>query len=125
MLPDKLENRNNVRHPQRRNKGWGYEYTDKIAGALSRMHQAAATRHDLRGLIVTTMAELGVSHNRFYVMDVTAGIIAEVEDDEEANNLAHELVHIQDLLEPIAGRLKIRSLRPALKDLFVTFCRET
>ena len=106
-------------------QGWGYEYTDKIVSALSRMYQAAAARQDLRGLLVRTMVEIGVSHNRFYVMDVTAGIIARVEDDEEANRLAHELVQIQDLLEPIASRLKIRSLRPALKELLVTFTRDT
>jgi hypothetical protein len=106
-------------------QGWGYEYTDKIVSALSRMYKAAAVRQDLRGLLVRTMVELGVSHNRFYVMDVAAGIIARVEDDEEANKLAHELVQIQDLLDPIAGRLKIQSLRPALKELFLTFSRET
>ncbi len=89
------------------------------------MYKAAAVRQDLRGLLVRTMVEPGVSHNRFYVMDVAAGIIARVEDYEEANKLAHELVQIQDLLDPIAGRLKIQSLRPALKELFLTFSRET
>jgi hypothetical protein len=99
-------------------QGWGYEYTDKIAGACNRFYDAAVGRPDLRALLIQALVEIGVNHNRFYVMDVAAGVIARIQDDEEAKEVAHELIKNQDQLEPIGGRLKVRDLRPALKELF-------
>jgi len=98
-------------------QSWGYEYTDKIADACSRLYRAIPSL-GLRALLVRTLVEVGVSHNRFHVMDVAAAVIAAIEDDEQAREVAHELIKNREQLDPIGGRLDVGRLSPALRELF-------
>ena len=68
--------------------------------------------------MAATALEVGVSHNRFYVMDVAAGLISDAKDDADALAIAHAIRPLQHLLGAVEDRLTIWKLHPTLGELF-------
>jgi serine/threonine protein kinase len=96
---------------------WPFDYTDKIAGACSRLFRATDDT-DIKALVTTTVLRVGVSHNRWYVMDVTAALVEKTKDTKDALALAKLLEAAQSDLWAIEDRVKIEALHPALRALF-------
>jgi hypothetical protein len=98
--------------------GWPFEYCDKIAGAIRRLFRATADT-DLHISMLVALLELGVSHNRFHVMDVFAGLLGRITDPGEVlavrdalntNRNRRRLADLKDRLSRIALAEPIRSL---------------
>jgi len=69
--------------------------------------------------MVAAALEVGVSHNRFLVMDIAAGLIAGAKEDADALAIAHAIRPLQAQLRTIEDRLTIWRLHPALGEFFL------
>jgi hypothetical protein len=98
-------------------QGWSFNYTDTIGTVCARLYEATR-QPDIKGLMVATAVEVGVSHNRFYVMDVAAGLIAGAGNEKDALAIAHAVRPLQDKLQALKGRLTVWKLHPALAEFF-------
>jgi eukaryotic-like serine/threonine-protein kinase len=98
-------------------QSWPFAYTDQIGAACAKFHQE--TRDSgLKARVVAVVLQVGVSHNRFYVMDLAASMIVGTQDADEAHVLAHALRPVIGYLPAIEGRLERRKLHPALREAF-------
>lgn len=98
-------------------RGWAFAYTDSIADACLRIYSAVADPN-MRAQVVAAVIELGASHNRFYVMDMGAGMVAAAQNDGEARALAHALRSVGSFQSTIEGRVKMSKLHPIIRELF-------
>jgi len=96
-------------------KGWGFGYTDVIGDTCARLY-GATRQAEIKGILAATALEVGVSHNRFHVMDVAAGLIAGARDDADALAVAHAIRPLNH--RAIEGRLTVWKLHPVLQELF-------
>jgi hypothetical protein len=100
-----------------RSQGWPFEYTDRIGSACSRFFDIVDDP-EIRAMVTATALDVGVSHNRYYVMDVAARLISDVKEEVQARTLAHALAPIANQLSAIEGRVKLAKLHPLIRDLF-------
>jgi len=98
-------------------QSWAFNYTDKIANALIRIHNAV-TDHEMRAMATCAMIEVGVSHNRYYVMEQARELLREKRKPEEVRQIAYALRKYKDQLGVLAESLNIAKLDPELRDLF-------
>jgi len=98
-------------------QSWSFAYTDVLGRRCTELYNATQ-QPEIKGLMTATALEVGVSHNRFYVMDVAAGLISEAKDDADALAIAHAIRPLQHLLGAMEDRLTIWKLHPALGELF-------
>lgn len=98
-------------------QGWPFDYTDKIGAACAKFHRAARDP-EIKARAVTVAVEVGVSHNRFYVMDVAANLIAQTQGEDDARILAHALRPLAGHLPTIENRLDRRRLQPLIREVF-------
>jgi serine/threonine protein kinase len=96
-------------------KGWGFAYTDVIGDTCARLY-AATRQAEIKGILTAVALEVGVSHNRFHVMDVAAGLISSAKDEAEALAVAHAIRPLD--YRAIEGRLTVWKLHPVLQELF-------
>ncbi len=61
---------------------WGFEYCDKIADTVGRLY-AATTDTDIHVSLLVALLELGVSHNRWHVMDVFGALLGRLREPGE------------------------------------------
>ena len=96
-------------------KGWGFGYTDVIGDTCARLFRV--TRHaEIKGQLAAAALEVGVSHNRFHVMDVAAALISEISEEAEALAVAHAIRPLD--YRAIENRLTVWKLNPILQELF-------
>ena len=81
------------------------------------LHDATSS-HKIRGMLVAAVVEVGVSHNRWYVMDVAGSLLSQKREPKESLAVAHALTKCRVLLEHIADRLTLAKLDPAIRELF-------
>jgi len=98
-------------------QGWPFEYTDTIGAACERIYRASKDPQ-IKARVAAVALEVGVSHNRYYVMDVAARLIAITRDDGEARVLAHALLPIKKYLAAITDRLNVSKLNPHIREVF-------
>jgi hypothetical protein len=91
-----------------RGQGWPFEYTDKIGDACRRFARASGNI-EVKVLAIATALEVGVSHNRYAVMDAAAHLINSIERNDEAVAVGH-LVDIEE-------RLDGKKLHPIVREL--------
>jgi len=98
-------------------QGWPFAYTDQIGSACARFYDAVADP-EIKAQLAATALEVGASHNRYYVMDVAAGLVASASDEQAALAMAHALQPLKGRIGAIRDRVKITRLHPAIRELF-------
>jgi hypothetical protein len=97
-------------------KDWPFSYTDQIGSACARFFKET-TDPEIKGLMAVTALSVGASHNRYYVMDVAAGLIASAKDDATGLAVAHALEsHLGDFWA-LGDRVDETKLHPAIREL--------
>lgn len=97
-------------------QSWPFGYTDDIGATCARIF-AATSDPEIKALMVATALNVGSSHNRYYVMDVAAQLISEVQEDAAALAVAHALESLNGWFSIVSGRLDIKKLHPFIREL--------
>ena len=97
-------------------QGWPFAYTDKIGSACLRFARASASK-DVKALAIATALEVGVSHNRWAVMDTAARLIGSIDGNEEALAVRRALQNAAGRLVDIEERLEGKKLHPIIREL--------
>lgn len=71
-------------------QGWGFTYTDSI-GITCRSLFYAVGDTSIRSKLLFAVLEVGLSHNRWYVMDIFRELIYSIDDPTEAIEVVEEL----------------------------------
>jgi serine/threonine protein kinase len=100
-------------------QGWAFEYTDKIGGACLRFARASSSP-EVKALAIATALEVGVSHNRWAVMDTAALLINSINGNEEAIAVRRELEKAPGRLVDIEERLEAKKLHVIIRELLTT-----
>jgi len=95
---------------------FSFEYTDRIGSACRRLH-GATPDPDIRSRLAVVALQVGVSYNRFYVMEVAGSLIAAASSDNEAVVLFAALEPIKQSLAAIENYLKNAKLHPIIRTL--------
>ncbi|TAJ98656.1 hypothetical protein EPO44_11295 [bacterium] len=98
-------------------QGWPFSYTDKIGQACKQLHDATAD-HEIRGMLIAAVVQVGISHNRWSVMDVAADLLSRKKEPWEGLAVAHALAKFRGLLVHLKDRLTVHRLDPAIRELF-------
>ena len=98
-------------------QGWPFDYTDEIGSACVRLHDATRDR-DIRGMLVAAVVEVGVSHNRWKVMDMAVELLSRRKEPEEGLAVAHALAKHRHRVKLLADKVNMEKLDPAVRDLF-------
>jgi serine/threonine protein kinase len=98
-------------------QGWPFAYTDQIGSACSRFYDVTEDP-EIKAQLAATALEVGTSHNRFYVMDVAARLVASASNEQVALAMAHALAPLKGRIGAIRDRVKIARLHPAIRELF-------
>jgi hypothetical protein len=101
-----------VRHVT--SQGWGFSYTDKIAAQCKLLYDALAD-YEIRSELVFGVLDLGVGHNRFYVMDLAKSLLEEKREVGENLAVAEKLKEAPaSLREWVRERVSNAKLHPAI-----------
>lgn len=98
-------------------QSWGFDYTDRIGAACVRLHRATSD-HEVRGMLIAATVEVGVSHNRWHVMDLAAKLLSGRKEPGEGLAIAHALREHRHRLEALKDRVDLSKMDPAIRDLF-------
>lgn len=98
-------------------QSWPFSYTDKIGQACDRLHDATLD-HEIRGMLIAAIVEVGVSHNRWSVMDVAAGLLSQKKEPKEGLAVAHALANCRVSLDALTDKLTLAKLDPSIRELF-------
>lgn len=99
-------------------QGWSFSYTDVLGRRCAEFYETTS-QPEVKGLMVAAALEVGVSHNRFYVMDLAAGLISRATEEADALAIAHAVRPFRHQLVTIEGRLTVWKLHPALGEFFL------
>jgi len=77
----------------------------------------ASNNDEVKALAIATALEVGVSHNRWAVMDIAAHLIGLVEKNDEAAAVRRALEKMVSRLLDIEDRLEGRKLHPMIREL--------
>lgn len=97
-------------------QSWPFAYTDDIGATCSRIF-GAISDPEIKALMVSTALHVGASHNRYYVMDVAAGLISQAQEDAIALAVAHALKSVNGWFSVVSGRLDVNKLHPFIREL--------
>ena len=98
-------------------QGWDFNYTDVIGDTCTKLYEATE-QPEVRGLVAATALEVGVSHNRFHVMDIAANLIASARNDSDALAIGHAIRPLGRHFGAVEQRVTVWKLHPALRELF-------
>lgn len=79
-------------------QGWGFGYTDTIGDNCKRLYSISSNAI-IRANLLYTIIEVGISHNRWYVMGIAANLL------KSANSNVSECLELSTLLSGWHGRL--------------------
>ena len=99
-----------------RGQGWPFEYTDRIGDACIRFSRAS-NNSEVKALAIATALEVGVSHNRWDVMDTAAYLIGLVEGNDEAADVRRAIEGMVGRLVDIEDRLEGKKVHPIIREL--------
>lgn len=94
-----------------------FDYTDKIGSACRRLF-GAVSDPELRASITLIALEVGVSHSRYYVMEVAGNLIEAAKENKEAVALFGVLEPLRSHLAAIETYIKPNNLHPIIRTLF-------
>jgi len=97
-------------------QGWPFDYTDDIGATCARLYNVSEDP-EIRATLAATALQVGVSHNRFYVMDVAANLVQSANRNDQALSLAHALEPIASYLASISDKLNRNRLHPIIREL--------
>lgn len=96
--------------------GWPFDYCDKIANVLRRLFLVTEDT-ELRVGMLVTLLELGVSHNRFHVMDVFEELLKRVIEPGEVLAVRDALSGRRSRLSDMKDRLGRIALAEPIREL--------
>ena len=102
-----------------RAQGWPFAYTDRIGSACLRFARAS-NNSEVKALAIATALEVGVSHNRWSVMDTAAHLVGSVEGNDEAVAVRRAIENMVGRLVDIEERLEGKKLHPIIRELLDT-----
>jgi len=95
-------------------QGWGFSYTDKIAAQCQALYEALED-YEIRAELVFCVLDLGVGHNRFYVMDIAESLLEMKREAGESLAIAERLKGASSSLrEWVKERVSRSKLHPAI-----------
>lgn len=97
-------------------QGWGFDYTDSIGRNCKNIFNAIDDIH-IRTKLIYAVVELGVYHNRWYVMRIARELLYSIEDPTEALEVVEELNPIKEYV--VSLNLRENNLQTTLKRLLV------
>ena len=92
--PDEFRNVNEAFCAHFSNSGWGYDYTDTIAGQCEVIY-TAVNDPAVHAAIIRALTKLGHDHNRWHVMDVAAKLAFAPKSEDEGRIIAIELASLK------------------------------
>jgi eukaryotic-like serine/threonine-protein kinase len=101
------------------NKSFGFGYTDGIGQCCKRLYNATKDP-SIRAVLAAVALEVGVSHNRWFVLDIAASLFSLVDTDLEALELVRTLEPMKHTLPVIADKVNMAKLHPILQALFAS-----
>lgn len=90
------------------NQSWGFSYTDTIGTNCLKLYNVSQNE-TIRANLLYTIIQVGISHNRFYVMDIAANLLAKLK-----GNIAEDL-KLVDLLSN--GNIDLSVLKISKEEL--------
>lgn len=99
-----------------REQGWPFEYTDRIGDACIRFSRASGNI-EVKALAIATALDVGVSHNRWDVMDTAAYLIGSIQGNDEAAAVRRLIDRMPERLANIEERLDGKKLHPIIREL--------
>lgn len=99
-------------------QGWPFNYTDEIARACKKIVLAINDR-TIRAKLIAAVMEVGVSHNRFFVINIFKDLICNYIDRSDTTALEVELLKYEPNLKSVASELDLHRLPDRLAELIV------
>jgi hypothetical protein len=97
-------------------QGWPFDFTDEIGQTCRRIFYAVKD-FEIRADLVYCVSEVGITHNRWRVMQIAADLISEHKQLGEAIPIVEKLSRLHRL-QALNGYLKLSNLDPSLRALF-------
>lgn len=99
--PELAENLINHLQQYYTGQGWGFGYTDTIGRNCERLYKLSISSK-IRANLLYTIIEVGISHNRWYVMGIASNLLKSAKNDvpqclELASLLGNHRVYLQNL----------------------------
>lgn len=99
-------------------QGWGFSYTDKIGNWCKKVFYRIEDSHIRTDLVKCTL-QVGVGHNRFYVLEIFSNLIEKVRETGEVLLLKNKLEKIgQWTRKKAIPYMKLGSISPLLQSMF-------
>jgi serine/threonine protein kinase len=99
-------------------QGWPFGYTDKLGRKCKELHQAIEDAK-IRADLLYCVAEVGISHNRFYVMNIMISLFALDMETPEALAIERRfLAGDEGLRRKVGEHINLAKLPAALRSLF-------
>jgi len=95
-------------------QAWGFDYTDEIAVACRRLFNAI-TDAGMRGRIICATLELGLGHNRYYVIDTAVSLLNSSSLAADGRAIANALRPCRERVRAVGDRLS--KANPAIREL--------
>ena len=97
--------------------GWDFGYTDEIGQVCIRLHNVIPD-YEVRGMLIAAIVEVGVSHNRWNVMDLAAKLLSGRKEPGEGLAIAHALSDFSHRVRALEDRVVLSKVDPAIRVLF-------
>ena len=97
--------------------GWDFGYTDEIGRVCMQLHNVIPD-YDVRGMLIAAIVEVGVSHNRWNVMDLAAKLLSGRKEPGEGLAIAHALRDFSHRVRALEDRIVLSKVDPAIRVLF-------
>ncbi|SEG13001.1 Serine/threonine protein kinase [Bryocella elongata] len=98
-------------------QSWGFSYTDTIASVCGRLFYESGDPI-VRARLTEAVLVVGVSHNRWAVMEKFGSMVHSIKSEEDAQQHWVVLRHHLDELRAVSGYINRSRLIPALANLF-------
>lgn len=101
-------------------QGWGFEYTDAIAKQCCKIFDLISSP-EARARLAASVAEVGVVHNRWFVIGRAAEMIQRAEPGVDESAFVDALTELSSRVrDGLVGYLTLSNLTPRLRELFDT-----
>lgn len=99
-------------------QSWAFEYTDKIGRKCRGLFDAIADP-ELRAMLVDCVMQVGVSHNRWYVLGIFSDLLERPKENGEEVVLVDRLQNVHESIRQHAsGYVNLAKLHPTIQPLF-------
>ncbi|MGC2744989.1 MAG: serine/threonine-protein kinase [Candidatus Angelobacter sp.] len=99
------------------NRSFDFGYTDTIGATCRRLYHGSLNS-ETKAILVETAVVIGVSYNRWHVMEIAAKLVEQTKDQNDAVALFSRLEPLKQQLAAIEGYLKKENVHPIIRLLF-------